>query len=348
MWDEEYSVVFSGGGALGAWEVGCLQKLQERFQGRLPNIVTGASAGALNAAGVAAGLTAEQLEKEWQKLRPHNVFTERVDVEQLAKKLWWQGTKSLVPGRKSPGKEELLGIVDQELEGQRGFFDLSPFKQTMQNILRYQEGEFMKSPVSLAISCTNISESYPEHFYKLPPGTPLTYTEPANSKTRWTEIEGLPTLIQALTGSIAIPGLFPPMENRFDGGVLLNQPLKPAIDIGARNVFVLIPAPIEFGLTETFSDIFSSLLSTWLSTSLLAQVKATSARNQFARQLGEEHKIVRLCIVRPSTNLSVEPGVCLLDFGDHVDHLVRSGRQACEDRLDPSRFDPQNHLTWDA
>lgn len=348
MWDEDYAVVFSGGGALGSWEVGCLQVLQERFNGKLPNIVAGASAGALNAAGVAAGLTAEQLQEQWQQLRPIDVFFENVDIEQLAKKLWWQGTKSLVPGRKAPDRDGLLGILNEHLQGKRGFFDLSPFKQTMQNILRYQEGDLMKSPISLVVSCTNLSESYPEHFYKLPPGVALTYREPDDSRTRWTKIQGLPTLIQALTGSIAIPGLFPPMENRFDGGVLLNQPLKPAIDLGARNIFVLIPAPIEFGLTESLADIFSSLITTWLATSLLAQVKATSARNQFARKLGDEQEIVRLCIVRPSTNLSVEPGVGLLDFGAHVERLVRNGRQACEDRLDPNRFDPKNQHTWDA
>ena len=56
-----YGVVFSGGGALGAWEVGCLHSLLRRHETKYPLVVAGASAGALNAAGLALGMTVGEL-----------------------------------------------------------------------------------------------------------------------------------------------------------------------------------------------------------------------------------------------------------------------------------------------
>ncbi|HEX7076839.1 MAG TPA: patatin-like phospholipase family protein [Candidatus Eisenbacteria bacterium] len=63
------AVVLSGGGALGGYEVGVLRAL-ERL-GLEPAIVSGASAGALNAvAWVAQGFSAAGLERVWRDMRP--------------------------------------------------------------------------------------------------------------------------------------------------------------------------------------------------------------------------------------------------------------------------------------
>jgi NTE family protein len=68
--------VFSGGGSLGAVQVGMLQALADReFR---PDLLVGASAGALNAAFVArrgcSGRTVDELADIWRRLRRNEVF----------------------------------------------------------------------------------------------------------------------------------------------------------------------------------------------------------------------------------------------------------------------------------
>ncbi|HEU4725421.1 MAG TPA: patatin-like phospholipase family protein [Candidatus Eisenbacteria bacterium] len=66
------AVILSGGGALGAYEVGVLRAI--RRVGLEPAIVAGASAGALNAVcWVAAGLATSQLEDVWRKIEPATI-----------------------------------------------------------------------------------------------------------------------------------------------------------------------------------------------------------------------------------------------------------------------------------
>ena len=66
------AVVLSGGGALGAYEVGVLRAI--RSAGLEPAIVAGASAGALNAVcWVAAGLATDRLEEIWKRIEPSTI-----------------------------------------------------------------------------------------------------------------------------------------------------------------------------------------------------------------------------------------------------------------------------------
>jgi len=68
-------VVFSGGGSLGAAQVGAIQALFEA--GIVPDAVVGCSVGAINAAYVAMDPTAERmadLESVWRSMRRHEVF----------------------------------------------------------------------------------------------------------------------------------------------------------------------------------------------------------------------------------------------------------------------------------
>src|SRR3954454_11922211 len=69
------AVVFSGGGSLGAAQVGALQALFE--SGIVPDVVVGCSVGALNAAFVAAEPTLErvhELEQVWRGMSREVVF----------------------------------------------------------------------------------------------------------------------------------------------------------------------------------------------------------------------------------------------------------------------------------
>src|SRR5579885_3681765 len=59
------AVVFSAGGMYGAWEVGVWKALAPVLR---PDIVVGASIGAVNGYAVAGGCPAEELERQWLAL----------------------------------------------------------------------------------------------------------------------------------------------------------------------------------------------------------------------------------------------------------------------------------------
>lgn len=329
--DENYAVVFSGGGALGAWEVGCLRTVIERH-GCPPSVVTGASAGALNAAGFCAGMTITELSDLWAELTDKDVYKARPFRGRLV--------RCVLDGLLG---KPLLESVGDQLKALTSLLDTEPLNDKLRQILAGREHEFLSSPTAFAISLTLLAQGEPEFFYKLPIGTQL----PSNAsqgpfQNAWRKIVGMESLLQALGGTTALPLLFPPMEGRFDGGVLMNQPISPAIGLGATNLYVFIPSAEALGRTDHLLAIGSSLMSTWLSQSLIAQIERIKLRNDIRLLTGQP--LLRVCVVRPSSDLGRDPGVNLLSFGKKVRELIELGAEAARDRM--LRFDPNNQNTW--
>ena len=192
-------------------------------------------------------------------------------------------------------------------------------------------------------------------FYKCPPGEVLPQSfQSANlikeQPAVWRPVTGYKVLEQALMGTTALPLVFPPFQNYFDGGVLLNQPISPAIQImdtilDPRNkneapldIYVFIPDPESLGKTGGLPSISWTVLSTWLSQSLLSQITMVKWRNKIRSSSGQGP--IRLCVVRPSRDFTAD----LLDFGKDVDTLIRQGKEDCLARF--RMFDKQNENTW--
>src|SRR5688572_16532019 len=81
------ALMLSGGGARAAYQVGFLRLLAREFPGVVPDILTGVSAGGINAAYLAARCESfadkvENLAEVWANIRIDNVF--RVDLRDLA------------------------------------------------------------------------------------------------------------------------------------------------------------------------------------------------------------------------------------------------------------------------
>src|SRR6267142_1142251 len=106
----DLALVFSGGGARGAYQVGFLRLLAREFPGVIPGILTGVSAGGINAAVLAAwqesfSKRVEKLSDLWASLRTEDVF--RVDLRDLASRtVRWGGRlvgggKTLLPPARS-------------------------------------------------------------------------------------------------------------------------------------------------------------------------------------------------------------------------------------------------------
>jgi len=338
-----YAVVFSGGGALGSWEVGCYRQLLANHGGSPPVCVTGASAGALNAAAICAGMSVDEIGELWTNLKNRDVFAPSVTVKAVG----WAATRSLV----TRSLEPLMQYASQK----GSVFDTRPLEKTLTKIFNGREAAFLGSPIWFAISLTNLTTKAKEMFYKTPPGAALPAkfqqtTLPKEQPPAWKPVTGYKILNQALMGTTALPILFPSFQSYFDGGVLLNQPITPAIQImdwildpnqnanAPVHIFVFIPDPESLGETKNLPSIAATVLTTWLSASLLAQITTVKWRNKIRSQSGQGP--IRLCVVRPSADFTAG----LLDFGKDVSKLIEQGAADCEARL--SRFDPANENTW--
>jgi predicted acylesterase/phospholipase RssA len=202
---------------------------------------------------------------------------------------------------------------------------------------------FFQSKTKFAISLTYLTGGERRLFYKLPPGEVLPVT--ANTgwmQNAWRQIQGLEMLVQGLMGSTALPVLFPPFEGLFDGGVLLNQPISPAIALGAANLYVVIPSSAALGRTNNLLAIGNTLLTTWLSLSILSQLNSIRLRNEIRAKVGDQK--IRVCVIRPPVSLESALDVNLLSFGKRVSEMIEPGEKAARDRLD--RFDSDNENTW--
>ena len=148
------ALVLSGGGARGAYQVGVLRALAREFPEVIPDILTGVSAGGINAAFLAARQgpypeKVEQLAQMWSDLRIDDVF--RVDVRDLVSRtLRWGGR--LVTGGKSPIPS-------------KSFVDTVPLHKMLERVLEAEDG-----------TLTGISKSLKEGWLRAIALTASSYT----------------------------------------------------------------------------------------------------------------------------------------------------------------------------
>ncbi|MFW6079136.1 MAG: patatin-like phospholipase family protein, partial [Gemmatimonadota bacterium] len=121
----ELAVVLTGGGARGAYQVGLLRWLARNFPGLRIPIVTGVSAGAVNAAYIAGHMhefstAAARLADRWVQLTPEHVFA--TDVRSLAGNVASWGFRLLSGGRHTHA-------------GTRGLVDTAPLFDFLTDVL---------------------------------------------------------------------------------------------------------------------------------------------------------------------------------------------------------------------
>ncbi len=121
----DLALMLSGGGARAAYQVGFLRLLAREFPEVVPGILTGVSAGGINAAYLAARQDpfadkVEQLADIWGNIRIDNVF--RVDLRDLASRsVRWGGR--LLSGGKYP------------MPPARSMVDTAPLRELLERLL---------------------------------------------------------------------------------------------------------------------------------------------------------------------------------------------------------------------
>jgi NTE family protein len=232
----DLAIMLSGGGARAAYQVGVLRVLSREFPDVVPGILTGVSAGGINAAYLAASQGAfpdklERLAEIWTGLQIEDVF--RVDVRDLASRtLRWGGR--LLSGGRHP------------LPRARSMVDTEPLRRLLAGLLEADGTGIPGIAKSLhagwlrAIALT--ASSYTT-------GQSVTWIQTRDDcgiqtwerPQRKSESCGL--RVDHVLASCALPFFFPAVQvdNAWygDGGIRLTTPLSPAVHLGARRIIAV-------------------------------------------------------------------------------------------------------------
>jgi NTE family protein len=230
-------LVMTGGGARGAYQAGVLQRIGElkRIQthGNPFPIVGGSSAGAVNGAAVATGCddlpaAVRALSQLWGDLRPSDVF--HCDfASQAHNSLTWILDLSF---------GALLGGGNA-----RSLLDASPLRNYLNRHLdcdQIQNNIKRGHLYALTVSATNYSSGRSYIFIQGAKGHPMW------SRSRRVTVATKIT-VEHICASAAIPLVFQPVKLKLargsaffgDGCVRLQQPLSPAIRLGAEKIFAI-------------------------------------------------------------------------------------------------------------
>ena len=229
----ELGLVMTGGGARGAYQVGLLRALARRIPDLKVPIITGVSAGAVNAVHLAAHhgtfqQAVDELTGLWGELTTERVF--RTDLPHLGWSVARWGARLLSGGR----------LPSPEV---RGLLDTSPLHNYLSEAMAAIEGEITGIDYNLhrgtlkavAVSATSYTTGQNVVFVQ---GRDIELWERPNRKSMQTRLR-----VDHVMASSALPGFFPAVEidDQWygDGGIRLTAPLSPALHLGAHRILAV-------------------------------------------------------------------------------------------------------------
>ena len=304
-------LVLPGGGARAAYQVGVLRAIADLLPARSSNpfpVVTGTSAGAVNATAIAVHadrfrVAIGNLERVWRNFQVGQVF--RADSGTVIRSgLHWalammSGGWLLPPPRSLFDNSPLRELL-------RGQFDFAGIRRSI------DAGHLDAIAMSAAGYTTGRSVS----FYDSKPGC-----DPW-SRTRRT---GEPTdlSLDHVMASVAVPFLFPPVslgdEYYGDGAMREANPFSAAIHLGAQRLLVIgtrnenRPQPPLPPICPTFGQIFGYMLDALFSDGLYADLERLTQINQIVDRVGAlagvgENNVhlrrIDIMVIMPSRDLS--------------------------------------------
>ncbi len=226
------ALVLSGGGARGAYQAGAVKALATLFhqQAACPfPIITGASAGAINAAFLAANAHdfsngTQRLADLWSGLTTDRIYQTNVSsLGAMAFKLL---------------SDLMFGGFKKHLRS-KSLLDTSPLKQLLEETIdfsRIQSNIDQQNLQSLEISATDYSSS-----------ENVSFLCQHNQELEWKRVkrrsEHVHLTSHHILASSAIPIFFPPVkvgDGWFGDGCLRNSaPLSPAVRLGASKILII-------------------------------------------------------------------------------------------------------------
>ena len=229
------AVVVSGGGARGAYEGGVLAELLPALaaQGLRPDIFVGTSAGAINAVAFASmsHLCAEEAAdaalKLWRGVRWSSVFRSRLAA-------------LVAPGGGASGRRRAKALLDT-----------APLAATLGRAIDWDRlhDNVDRGLVSVGVVATAAATRRSTVFVETAKGE-----APETDACRSIDYVATRLEVGHVLASSAIPLVFPPVEVSqpsrargwyVDGGLRLNTPLQPALDLRAERLVVIATDPAE-------------------------------------------------------------------------------------------------------
>ena len=230
------ALALTGGGARAAYQVGCLRFIAREFPDFQPRILTGVSAGAINAAHLASSAKSmreavQRLEALWLSMQTNKVY--RIDARSLVGHLFgWAG--------------RLLSGGSEFAPRMRGMVDTTPLRKFLGSHLPHDAGGVM-SQIStniaqgrldaVAISTTCYASGRSITWVQ---GADLERYERRDRSAQRTELT-----VEHIMASAALPMFFPAVNIdgswHGDGGVRLTAPLSPALHLGATKILAVSP-----------------------------------------------------------------------------------------------------------
>lgn len=324
--NNKLALSMSGGGARAAYQVGLLRCIANRFPELQFPIITGISAGAINAVHLAAYQgnledAAEDLMQAWCSLTPNQVF--RLDTYSMIKH-FLQWSFRLISGSQS-SRSKTRGLVDTSPLRNFLYRKLSTNNGQLPGINENLEQGFLKA---LAISTTNYQTGQTITWTQ---GCELKNWERQNQRSRKTEIT-----VEHIMASAALPLFFPAIQLKDawygDGGIRLYAPLSPAVNLGAGKILA-----ISTRYPQTEQEEFSKVVSGYPPPAQIIGVLLNSVfldlLDQDAERLEKINKMldlippekwgkrrkIDLFVLRPSIDL----GKLAVDFEPNLPPLFR-------------------------
>jgi NTE family protein len=309
----DLALVLTGGGARAAYQVGVLRLLAREFPEISPAILTGVSAGGINAAYLAAhqepfAQKLESLAEVWSGIRIEDVF--RVDLRDIASRTLRLGGRLLAGGQ--PPQPPARSLVDT-----------APLRVLLERLFKEKAGVIPGIARSLedgwlqAIALT--ASSYTT-------GQSITWVQTRDDCRieTWERPQrrsaACALRVDHVMASSALPFFFPAIEVDGawygDGGIRLTAPLSPAVHLGAKRILAVstryartreeadrpavvgYPPPAQVA-GVLYNAIFLDLLDT--DALHMQQINQFVARLPEGQRDGLRH--IDLLVIRPSQDL---------------------------------------------
>jgi NTE family protein len=347
----DVGIVLSGGGAYAAYEAGVMRAIlagetvATGYQMVDPGVITGTSAGALNASLMISRLDSGVL--------PALDYLEQVWLDDLASRPPF-GDNGVFRFRLDP-----LPFLDPRALARdplRSFVNLASDGASLARTLIRRGSNFALSTGKISARAMGLvdvaaliaADALPQTLRRVLDLKALQRSErvisvaAANWTTGSIELFGNQDLAgdhgyEAVRASTAIPGIFQPVtigdSVYMDGGLIMNTPLKPAIDAGASTLHVIYVDPLVRNIPSTklssTMDIFQRAMAISFAAATNRDIETAAQVNEGLRAGGEKKKGAR---IRPTTT---QPWRLLTIHRYNPQHDLGSGMGILDFRRDP-------------
>lgn len=197
---------------------------------------------------------------------------------------------------------------------------------------RLTSEQLRASPIRVLFTATDLETGQARYFSNTP-AEQLAADPGADPRFVAEEVAASEDLIRAVLASSALPIVYEPLPAAgrlyIDGGIVVNQPIRPAIRLGADVLFLVLMDPVEGrrGQAKTFVDVGLRALDILMAQNLATDLKILDTINAVCERAAREHRVgpeeveidlgtrryryVKAFTIRPRANL----GAAVLDFG---------------------------------